>query len=87
MVPSVLGPEGARRLEALRWEAARQEMGHEIAVRLRPVVVYDPGQHARIRASWLVFVRLPLCPRAKPAAPTDRYTGWALCQVLGPVVE
>ena len=30
-----------------------------------------------------MLVRLPLWPRAKPAAPIDRKTGWALCQVLG----
>ncbi len=38
-------------------------------------------------ASASVLVKLPLCPSAKPAGPTERYTGWALCQVLEPVVE
>ncbi len=38
-------------------------------------------------ASSAVLVRLPLWPRAKPARPTARYTGWALIQSLDPAVE
>ena len=38
-------------------------------------------------ASAAVLVRLPLWPRAKPARPTPRKTGWALIQSLEPAVE
>ncbi len=37
--------------------------------------------------SSVVLVRLPLWPRANPARPTARYTGWAWIQSLEPAVE
>ncbi len=38
-------------------------------------------------ASSAVLVRLPLWPRANPARPTPRNTGWAFIQSLEPAVE
>ena len=46
-----------------------------------------PGSIPASSASVAVFVRLPLCPRAKWTPPASRNTGWALRQVLAPVVE
>ena len=46
-----------------------------------------PGSIPSSPASSSVLVRLPLCPSANPASPTERYTGCALRQVLDPVVE
>jgi hypothetical protein len=40
-----------------------------------------------LRASWAVLVRLPLCPSASEVWPIWRCTGWALAQLLEPVVE
>ena len=46
-----------------------------------------PGSIPASSASASVLVRLPLWPRAKPLSPVPRNTGWALRQVLEPVVE
>ncbi len=46
-----------------------------------------PANMPASSAKASVFTRLPLCPRANSAWPTSRYTGWALRQVLDPVVE
>jgi hypothetical protein len=46
-----------------------------------------PGSIPRPSASSAVLVRLPLWPSAKPASPTDRWTGWAFCHDDDPVVE
>ncbi len=50
-------------------------------------LVTTPGSIPASAANAAVLVRLPLWPRAKPCSPTERYTGWALCHVLEPVVE
>ncbi len=39
------------------------------------------------RASSRVLVRLPLCASAMDPLAVGRNVGWALCQVLAPVVE
>ena len=44
----------------------------------------SPGSIPRCSASSAVLVRLPLWPSAKPASPTERYTGCALRHVLEP---
>ena len=46
-----------------------------------------PGSIPAASASVSVLVRLPLWPRAKWTPPASRNTGWALRQVLAPVVE
>ena len=46
-----------------------------------------PGSIPAPSASAAVLTRLPLWPRANSSSPTDRYDGWALRQVLDPVVE
>ena len=50
-------------------------------------VAMDPGNMPTFSASAAVLVRLPLWPRAKPARPTGRYTGWAPAQSEAPCVE
>ncbi len=50
-------------------------------------VAIDPGSIPAFSASAAVLVRLPLCPSAKPARPTGRYTGWAPAQSEAPWVE
>ncbi len=50
-------------------------------------LVMAPGSMPASAARASVFTRLPLWPRAKVWAPTSRYTGWALRQLLDPVVE
>ena len=45
------------------------------------------GSSATIRCSSRVLVRLPLCPNAIAPSAVGRKVGWALCQVLAPVVE
>ena len=47
----------------------------------------DPGNMPTFSASSVVLVRLPLCPSAKPARPTGRYTGCAPSQSDAPWVE
>ena len=46
-----------------------------------------PGSMPACSARAAVLVRLPLWPRAKPARPTARNTGWALRHSDAPVVE
>ena len=46
-----------------------------------------PGNIPSDDASSAVLVRLPLCPSANPASPTERYTGCAFCHDDDPVVE
>ncbi len=50
-------------------------------------LVMAPGSMPTTSASASVLTRLPLWPSAKVWAPTSRYTGWALRQLLEPVVE
>jgi len=50
-------------------------------------VTTDPGSMPTFSASAGVLVRFPLCPSAKPAFPTGRYTGWAPAQSDAPWVE
>ncbi len=46
-----------------------------------------PGSIPASAANASVLTRLPLWPRANSTWSTPRYTGWALRQVLEPVVE
>ena len=45
------------------------------------------GRSATICWRSLVFVRLPLWASAMEPSAVGRNVGWALCQVLAPVVE
>ena len=49
--------------------------------------VARPGRSATICWSSRVLVRLPLWPSAMDPSAVGRKVGWALCQVLAPVVE